>query len=322
MLNSHNEINLPLVSIIIPCFNSEEYISECVESALSQDYSNIEVIVVNDGSTDNSVNILKKIKGINLYTQKNSGACVARNFGLSKSKGKYIKFLDSDDFLAPHAISTQVKISETLSPYTIVYGDYYELRDGTATYQSLYKPYTNQTSNLIMSYILTTSPLHRRWMLEKIGGFDERFKNGQEWNLHIRLSSEGFIFHHHKLPIHTYRIHHSPDRISVQKNNDTNKLLYAASKAEMTLEKIANNYSGDVNAAFAYRFWNIARQLYLAGDRENYKIYLHKSKALTPDYQKFWTKKRQLLHKALGFELSTRVSKIYSKLRKSSDKFI
>lgn len=223
-------INLPLVSIIIPCFNSEEYISECVESALLQDYSNIEIIVVNDGSTDNSVNILKKLKGINLYTQKNSGACVARNFGLYKSKGKYIKFLDSDDFLEPGIVKKQVDLAEQLDDNNIIYGDYYLYRNCKKSYEDVYLEKSEQTAALVLGDILTSTPLHRRWMLEKIEGFDERFTNGQEWNLHVRLSSEGFVFHHQKLAIYNYRIHESPNRISVIKANNKNRQLYEALK--------------------------------------------------------------------------------------------
>src|SRR5690554_4386435 len=85
---------MPLVSIVIPCYNSENYVSECLESVLSQDYANIEVVVVDDGSTDSSLEILSRYPGIRVLSQANAGACVARNRGFGISRGKYVKFLE------------------------------------------------------------------------------------------------------------------------------------------------------------------------------------------------------------------------------------
>jgi len=100
-----------LVSIIIPLFNKEKYISKTIESALSQDYQNIEITVVDDGSTDQSLEIVQRYKDkIQIYTQVNQGAPRARNFGFSKSKGDYIQFLDADDILGTNKISSQVKL--------------------------------------------------------------------------------------------------------------------------------------------------------------------------------------------------------------------
>lgn len=98
-----------LVSVIIPLFNSERYIIQAIESVLSQTYKKIEIIVIDDGSTDNSLNLLQQYKGkIHLYSQKNKGASSARNFGLRKAKGEYIQFLDSDDILEPKKIENQI----------------------------------------------------------------------------------------------------------------------------------------------------------------------------------------------------------------------
>ncbi|MDO4752892.1 MAG: glycosyltransferase family A protein [Candidatus Saccharibacteria bacterium] len=99
-----------LISIIIPVYNSEKYFSDCIESVLAQTYSNIEIIIVDDGSTDGTLKLCKqyakKNKNIKLYRQKNSGAGVARLFGVKKSTGAYIIFLDSDDYLERTAIET------------------------------------------------------------------------------------------------------------------------------------------------------------------------------------------------------------------------
>lgn len=98
------------ISIIIPIFNSEKYLKECINSVLQQDYTDFEIILINDGSSDNSATIceeyVKKYKNIKLYSQKNQGVSAARNYGLNKAKGKYIFFLDSDDTMCSDMLSS------------------------------------------------------------------------------------------------------------------------------------------------------------------------------------------------------------------------
>ena len=101
-------MNNELISIIVPCYNVEKYVEKCINSLINQTYSNIEIILVNDGSTDNTLNILKKIKNkddrIVLIDQPNTGLSGARNTGLKKSKGKIVSFVDSDDFVDKYFI--------------------------------------------------------------------------------------------------------------------------------------------------------------------------------------------------------------------------
>ncbi|HCA58980.1 MAG TPA: hypothetical protein DEP46_13490, partial [Blastocatellia bacterium] len=100
----------PLVSAIIPNYNYARYVGEAVESALGQTYPNIEVIVVDDGSTDNSLEVLEQYRDrIKIIAQKNSGVCVARNRGVAESEGEYIAFLDADDVWLPEKIEKQVE---------------------------------------------------------------------------------------------------------------------------------------------------------------------------------------------------------------------
>lgn len=90
----------PFISIIIPVYNGEKYINRLIDSITNQDYENYEIIIVNDGSTDKTKDILDNINNdkIKVYHQKNGGASSARNYGIKKSSGKYILFADSDDF--------------------------------------------------------------------------------------------------------------------------------------------------------------------------------------------------------------------------------
>ena len=106
-------MNHEKVSIIIPVYNVESYLAECLESAVNQDHDNIEIIAINDGSTDGSLSILEKFrethKNIKIYTIENHGQSIARNMGIKASTGEYILFLDSDDYIEKHTISHCIK---------------------------------------------------------------------------------------------------------------------------------------------------------------------------------------------------------------------
>lgn len=115
--------NQELVSIIVPVYNTENYLKKCLNSILNQTYQNIEVIIIDDGSTDNSYKILEefqsKDKRIILLQQKNSGQGVARNKGIEVSKGKYIFFVDSDDRVTKNMVEEMVlEIEKTNSDFS------------------------------------------------------------------------------------------------------------------------------------------------------------------------------------------------------------
>ena len=97
-----------LISIIVPVYNSEKYLEKCISSILNQTYKNIEIIIVDDGSKDKSVeicdNFSKNNKNIKVFHKKNEGVSIARNYGISKAKGDYILFIDSDDTIAKEMI--------------------------------------------------------------------------------------------------------------------------------------------------------------------------------------------------------------------------
>ncbi|HFL4762765.1 TPA: glycosyltransferase family 2 protein, partial [Escherichia coli] len=99
-----------LVSIIIPAYNAQDWIERCLVSCLNQSYQNIEIIVINDGSTDNTANILEKfnVNKLKIFHEKNSGVAIARRKGLDYSRGEYIFFLDSDDFINESALEILV----------------------------------------------------------------------------------------------------------------------------------------------------------------------------------------------------------------------
>ncbi|WP_459041601.1 glycosyltransferase family 2 protein [Stenotrophomonas sp. PSU-St19] len=114
----------PLVSVVIPAYNREETIVGCINSALNQSYSNIEIVVVDDGSKDATADVVESTfvgSRVRLVRQENQGANVARNHGIDAAKGKYVALLDSDDEFKPDHIQTSVAILEAASAPTLVY---------------------------------------------------------------------------------------------------------------------------------------------------------------------------------------------------------
>lgn len=112
----NNDVEQPLVSIVVPIYNTENYLHECLDCLINQTYKNIEIICINDGSKDNSLKILQeyaqKDKRIKVYTQENSGEAATRNRGLELASGKYIAAIDSDDYCSLNFVEECVKVAE------------------------------------------------------------------------------------------------------------------------------------------------------------------------------------------------------------------
>lgn len=171
----------PTISIIIPVFNREHLISDAIDSALDQNYPFTEVIVVDDGSYDKTPLILKKYSTkINILTQSNKGQSAARNYGLESSKGDYVLFLDSDDFLVPDAISTLfygLKIKEKEGDeWGASYGKMLTCDENLNPLKTRNKKY--QEGDIIPylffdNFIRTGTYLVKKSFLKEIGGFKE-----------------------------------------------------------------------------------------------------------------------------------------------------
>lgn len=108
------------ISVIVPVYNAEKYLKTCLDSLISQTYTNFEVLCVDDGSTDHSLNILrfyeKKDNRIKVFTQKNAGPAAARNKALQYATGDYISFVDADDYLVENAFKILVKVAGEKEP--------------------------------------------------------------------------------------------------------------------------------------------------------------------------------------------------------------
>ena len=115
----------PNVSVVIPVYNSEKFLKECICSVLNQTYDSIEIIAVNDGSTDESLKILQRFSDkITVINQENEGLAKALMAGINKMTGKWLKWFSPDDILLPHAIETLITEAKKLPENTIIYSNW------------------------------------------------------------------------------------------------------------------------------------------------------------------------------------------------------
>lgn len=192
----------PLVSIIIPLYNASSFIEKCLESAINQTWTQKEVIVIDDGSIDNSYELAKAYENewVHIYQQENKGASAARNQGLSLAKGKYIQFLDADDFLSLDKIEHQVALLEK-SPGCISHCEtiYFKNDTGIEVRDSLDKWYTNPT-NQSLEFVLRllggVSPDNKGAMIQPNAWLTPRtlINNAGPWNEQLSVDDDGEFF--------------------------------------------------------------------------------------------------------------------------------
>jgi glycosyltransferase involved in cell wall biosynthesis len=223
---------------------------EAVNSALGQTYQNIEVIVVDDGSTDKSLSLVEQINDsrLRVFTQINQGACVARNRGIAEARGEFIKFLDSDDILYPEAITVQLEQQAELGENEAVFGDFdYIDEHGKVFYRNVF----DETMYLSMEQdywfltnweMLITCPLHKRKDLIKNNGFDNRLRGGQEAFLHLSLSFMGVRYVYRPLRVFGYRSHQTEVRISCQRMRSIQSIPDRTYRLESLLQLVRKKY--------------------------------------------------------------------------------
>jgi glycosyltransferase involved in cell wall biosynthesis len=256
----------PLVSIIIPCFNAERWIGQAVDSCLQQTYQNREVIVIDDGSRDQSLKRLKQFgNAIRWETGPNYGGCHARNRGLVLARGSLIQFLDSDDFLHPTKLERQVPEVARYDD-AIVYCDHYSVSpDGESLLRSEKVLWSDPVEFVLKHQGLTTiGPLHRRRWLEEVGGFRKGLRASQELDLHLRLAAAGYRFVHIAEALFTVRRRNE----SVSSNPAISLQQWAVFMPDL-IETLKSNsgWTDSRRKLFARHLASAARQVLRNGDR-------------------------------------------------------
>ena len=187
------------VSVIIPTYNRGWTIGEAVDSVLAQDYRDFELIVVDDGSTDNTPQVLDAYRGaIKVFRQENKGVSAARNRGISEASGRFIAFLDSDDLWLPQKLSRQVEFFNTTLDALICQTEEVWIRSGVRVNPKkrhkkpsgmIFEP------SLALCLVSPSAVMIRRSLLEIVGNFDEALPACEDYDLWLRISCRFPVYH-------------------------------------------------------------------------------------------------------------------------------
>ena len=199
-----------LVSIVIPCHNQAQFLSDAIESVLTQNYRSIEIVVVDDGSTDNTSEVAARYPEVHCVRQENQGLSAARNTGFTKSRGQYVLFLDADDRLLSGALKVGVESLINHPECAFVYGHLrFIAADGSPlpTPKQLRIEKDHCLELLRGDYIWTPGVvMYRRHVLEVVGGFNPRIDACADCDLNIRITRD-FLAHSHGQIVLEYRQH-------------------------------------------------------------------------------------------------------------------
>jgi len=186
---------MQLVSVIMPAYNAAPFIQDAVESLLAQTYRSWELWVIDDGSTDRTLEIIEAFEDPRIFvkSQSNQGVSAARNLGLEAARGEWVAFLDADDLWLPHKLEAQLKKAD--GRQVLVYGDYLTLSGEKTTHQDqlgLCPDFPREgylyDSLIQHDYIGTLSVLAPKEAVDQIGGFDPGLHAPADWDYWIRLS--------------------------------------------------------------------------------------------------------------------------------------
>jgi O-antigen biosynthesis protein len=235
-----------LVSIITPCYNSENYIEETINSVLSQTYSNIEYIIIDDGSTDDSWRIISSYKNkLKCFRTKNFGGGYARNFGVKKSSGSYFMFLDSDDIISRDLIENLIKTS--LNNQQCIIGNSWariiKTSSGWEEVRSdlpLYPKINIINAWLTGWYIPPCAILWPKNIYNIVGGWDESLTANQDGDLMLRSFLLGFNIKISEKGKSFYR-KHGPNHISISSDLVSESSLFSRVKVLKKVIKSIND---------------------------------------------------------------------------------
>lgn len=202
----------PLVSVIIPAYNHELYVERAILSVINQSYKNIELIVVNDGSTDDTWSVIKNLWHLHgecfkIYNQENKGVCKTINRGISKSTGDYIAILASDDFFALNKLEEQIKLFLVSSDDVgLVHSSAYLNYGNSRPYVSLsgsYLPAVGSCFEMLIEQgarVVAPTVMFKRAAYESVNGFDESLI-AEDVDFYVALAAQGWKFAYDPTPL-------------------------------------------------------------------------------------------------------------------------
>jgi len=199
----------PLVSIVVPSYNHASYLRQAIESVLNQSYSHFELIVIDDGSTDNSLQILEEFEGrVTWQSQANMGQARTLNKGWEQAKGEVLSYLSADDRLLPDAIGTAVAYLQDLSDIVMVYGDYNLIDSHSKILRRVHAPAFSYF-DMVVRTVCAPGPgvFFRRAAHRAAGGWNPELRQWPDYDYWLRLGLQGSFF---RIPhvLAEFRVHH------------------------------------------------------------------------------------------------------------------
>jgi glycosyltransferase involved in cell wall biosynthesis len=313
MLTSSNGAHIS-ASVVIPCYNAEAWVAEAVDSCLKQTLSGIEIIVVDDGSTDGSRKILEQYGDrIQLVVQSNQGGCCARNVGFKQSRGEFIQFLDADDFLLPNKIERQ-RDCLLNSNAEVVYGDWRYQHHEPDQRIWLGEPVVSEEQEDVLCSLLRgwwvapVATLYRRNVVEEVGGWDETLRAAQDRDFFTRVA------------MHSKRIVYQPGCDSIYRRygnvtvSTSNKERFVRSHQKV-LEKSELLLAANERLSDSYKRAIATSYLWLARcsnpvDPQLAQLCVQRSQLLDPTIPLEWSRSYNFLYRLGGFGLAERASNL------------
>lgn len=232
----------PTISVIIPNYNNAQFITECIDSVFAQTYQPLECIVVDDGSTDNSLEVLnnlsQKYPKLRIFEQINSGPSVARNLGMKHSKGEYFAMLDADDYWSKTKLENQVRVINEINDENHIVTSHNDFINSNGSISLLkaiklppYSIFDAFSKNVAIGSC--SSILFPRSMTEKIGGYNPILRGSEDQDFHFRAILAGYQFHHSE----NVDVHIRWHKENTTKN-EVNNIFFHLLAFEMQKEKL------------------------------------------------------------------------------------
>lgn len=199
---------IPVVSVVIPCYNQGHFLPKAIESALEQNYEAVEVVVVDDGSTDHTRHVASIYPLVKYVYQANQGLSAARNTGIAQSSGDFILFLDADDWLLPDAIATNLQYLQQNEELAFVSGAHHKVfvEEGLVKEEAAQVSADYYLHLLQGNYIgMISTVLFRKWVFHEFQ-YDTVLRNCEDYDLYLKVARKYPVLHHQHT-IAAYRIH-------------------------------------------------------------------------------------------------------------------
>lgn len=308
------------VSVIIPCFNAASWIREALKSVLEQNIDNMEIIVIDDGSTDNSADIVAKdFPTIKLIGTKNQGASKARNLGTRESEGEFIQYLDADDMLAPGKLVTQLE-SLRKARADVAYGDWQKLAETDngkfVKGEIISRKIENPEIELFTTdkWCPMAAYLFRRSIVEKIGGWNENLPIIQDVRFQLDCALHGGIFHYLPRVMGYFRVHSA---VSLSKRDPIGFIrdcLCNAAEVQKWWEE-HGGISKERKAALISAYECIARASF-ENDKKTFEAAYEMLNIFKPGYAPENSTPLKLASRVLGYRNAETVALLYRKTKK------